>query len=43
MDDPLAELAACFQRKSRLPDQDLARLTAAARAAGSRWATVPTP
>jgi hypothetical protein len=37
MDEPLAELAACFQRKSRLPDQDLARLTAAARAAGSRW------
>jgi RNase P subunit RPR2 len=37
MDEPLAELAACFQRKSRLPDEDLVRLTAAARAAGSRW------
>jgi hypothetical protein len=37
MDEPLAELAACFQRKSRLPDHDLVRLTAAARAAGSRW------
>jgi hypothetical protein len=37
MDKPVAELAACFQSKSRLPDQDLVRLTAAARAAGSRW------
>ena len=37
MDKPLAELAACFQSKSRLPDQALVQLTAAARAAGSRW------
>ena len=40
MDKPLAELAACFGSKSRLPDQDLVRLTAAARAAGSRWETI---
>ena len=37
MDKPLAELAACFQSKSRLPDQALVQLTEAARAAGSRW------
>jgi len=37
MDEPLAELAACFQSKSRLPDQALVRLTTAARAAGSPW------
>jgi hypothetical protein len=36
MDEPAAELAACFRRNSRLPDQDLVRLTASARAAGSR-------
>ena len=40
MDKPLAELAACFRSKSRLPDQDLVRLTAAARAAGSRWEAI---
>src|SRR6266404_1715143 len=37
MDEPVAELAAYFGSKSRLPDQDLVRLTAAARTAGSRW------
>jgi hypothetical protein len=37
MDKPLAKLAAYFQTKSRLPDQALAQLTEAARAAGSRW------
>ena len=40
MDKPLAELAASFRSKSRLPDQDLIRLTAAARAAGSRWEAI---
>jgi hypothetical protein len=40
MDAPLAELAACFESKSRLPDQDLVRLTAAARDAGSRWEAI---
>ena len=34
MDKPLAELAAYFQSKSRLPDQALVQLTEAARAAG---------
>ena len=37
MDEPLARLAAYFRRKSRLPAQDLVRLTEAARAAGNRW------
>ena len=37
MDKHLAELAAYFQGKSRLPDQALVQLTAAARAGGSRW------
>ncbi len=36
MDGPLAELAACFCWKIKLPDQELIRLTAAARADGSR-------
>ena len=36
MDEPLAELAACFRGKVKLPDQVLIRLTAAARAAGGR-------
>jgi hypothetical protein len=40
MDKPVAELAAYFGSKSRLPDQDLVRLTAAARAAGSRWEAI---
>jgi hypothetical protein len=36
MDASLAELATHFRSNCRLPDQDLARLTAAARAGGSR-------
>ena len=37
VDEPLAELAAYFQARTRLPDEELARLTLAARAAGNRW------
>ena len=37
MNEPLAELAGYFRRKARLPDEELIRLTAAARAGGSRW------
>jgi hypothetical protein len=37
VDEPLAELATYFRRNTRLPDQDLVQLTAAARAGGSRW------
>jgi hypothetical protein len=37
MDEPLAELAGYFRRKARVPDEELIRLTAAARASGSRW------
>ena len=37
MDEPLAELAAYFRTRTRLPDDELARLTLAARASGSRW------
>jgi hypothetical protein len=37
MDEPLTELAAYFRRDTRLPDQELVRLTATARADGSRW------
>ena len=32
MDESLAELAAYFRKKEKLPDQELIRLTAAARA-----------
>jgi hypothetical protein len=42
MDKSLAELAACFQSKSRLPDQALVQLTAAARGAGIRWEGIAT-
>ena len=42
MDEPLAELAAYFQANSRLPDEELVRLTIAARAAGSRWDGIAT-
>jgi hypothetical protein len=35
--EPLAELAAYFRANAKLPDEDLVRLTLAARAAGSRW------
>ena len=37
MDEPLAELEACFRTRSRVPDQELVRLAAAARAGGHRW------
>jgi hypothetical protein len=37
VDEPLAELAGYFRRRARLPDQELIRLTAAARAGGNRW------
>jgi hypothetical protein len=36
MDEPLTELAAYLRRDTRLPDPELVRLTAAARAGGSR-------
>ena len=37
VDEALAELAAYFRRRAVEPDQELVRLTAAARAGGSRW------
>jgi hypothetical protein len=37
MQDPLAELVGYFRARSWLPDEDLVRLTGAARTAGSRW------
>jgi hypothetical protein len=37
VDEPLAKLAAYFRARIRLPDEELTRLTLAARAAGSRW------
>jgi hypothetical protein len=37
VDDPVAELAARFRSKTRVPDEDLVRLTAAARTAGHSW------
>ncbi len=37
MDEALAELAAYFGRRAVVPDQELVRLTATARAGGSRW------
>ena len=37
MQEPLAELARYFCRGTEVPDQELIRLAAAARAAGSRW------
>jgi hypothetical protein len=40
MEQSLAELATYFRSNYRLPDQDLARLTAAARATGSRWGDI---
>jgi hypothetical protein len=41
MDEPLTELAAYFRTNTRLSDQELVRLTAAARADGSRWRISP--
>ena len=40
MNEPLAELAAYFRARTRLPDEELAQLTLAARAAGSRWDSI---
>jgi len=37
VDESLAEMAAYFRARTRLPDGELARLTLAARASGSRW------
>jgi hypothetical protein len=37
MEEPLAELAGYSRGGSQVPDGDLVRLTAAARAAGHRW------
>jgi hypothetical protein len=37
VDEALAELAAYFRRRAVVPDQELVRLTVAARAGGSRW------
>jgi hypothetical protein len=37
VDEPLAKLAAYFRARTRLPDEELTRLTLAARAVGSRW------
>ena len=39
MNEPLAELAALFRYESRLPDRELIRPTATARACG-RWAAI---
>jgi hypothetical protein len=40
VDEPLAELSAYFRKKSTVPGPELVRLTAAARAGGSRWAAI---
>jgi hypothetical protein len=40
VDEPVAGLAAYFGKKSTVPDAELVRLTAAARAGGSRWAAI---
>jgi len=37
MEDPAAELAAYFQTRTPVPDEELIRLTNAARAAGHSW------
>ena len=37
MQEPLAELAGYFCRGTEVPDRELIRLAAAARAGGSRW------
>ena len=37
MDEPVAELAAYFRTGTKLPDEELAGLTLAARAVGNRW------
>jgi hypothetical protein len=40
MEDPAAELAAYFQARAPVPDQELIRLTCAARAGGHSWASI---
>jgi hypothetical protein len=40
MNEHVAELAAHFRATARLPDEELARLTLAARAVGSRWEAI---
>src|ERR1035438_3874068 len=40
VDDPVTELAAYFQSKTKVPDEDLVRLASAARAAGDRWEAI---
>jgi len=40
VNEPLAELAAYFRRQAEVPDRELVRLTAAARAGGSRWEAI---
>jgi hypothetical protein len=42
VNEPLAELAAYFRARTRLPGEELARLTLAARGAGSRWDAIAT-
>jgi hypothetical protein len=38
--DPVAELATYFQSKNKVPDEDLIRLTRAARVAGRSWEAI---
>src|SRR5215472_1895935 len=40
MEDPAAELAACFQTRTPVPDGQLIQLTSAARGAGHSWASM---
>ena len=40
MDDPAAELAAYFQARTPVPDQELIQFTGAARTAGHSWASI---
>jgi hypothetical protein len=40
VEEPLDELAAHFCSKPKVPDEDLVRPTAAARAGGSRWTAI---
>jgi hypothetical protein len=40
MDDPAAVLAAYFQARTPVPDEELIRLTSAARGDGHSWASI---
>ena len=40
MGDPAAELAAYFQARTPVPDEELIRLTSASRGAGHSWASI---